>query len=59
MDEIRDEDIEMQVIRLGDGRPCAVRVIHRPSGREAVSEDGPTIRDNRDRAMAMLKSQLG
>jgi len=36
--DIRDEDVEMQLILLAD--------------------EGPTIADNRDRALAILRSQL-
>lgn len=49
----------MQVIRLRDGRPCAVRLIHRPSGIKAYADDGPTIEANRDRALTFLKAELG
>ena len=48
----------IDTIRVGGGRPCAIRVTHVPTGTVISVDDQPTIKQNRDRAMSVLQEPL-
>jgi protein subunit release factor A len=56
---IRPEDLRIDVIRVAGGKPCAVRVVHLPTGISAHAEDQETIAANRHLALSRLSELLG
>jgi protein subunit release factor A len=56
--EPRPEDLRIDVIRVADGNPCAVRITHLPTGTVVRSADEDSIEGNRERALLLLREAL-
>jgi protein subunit release factor A len=56
--DLSPEDVRVDVIRIAGDGPCAVRVTHVPTGTAVTVDDQLTIKDNRARAIALLREAL-
>jgi peptide chain release factor 2 len=57
--EIAPEDLRVDVMRMMGGGPCGVRITHIPSGTVVGVDDQPSTEENRERALFLLREQLG
>jgi protein subunit release factor A len=57
--KLRPEDLRIDIIRVVGGKPCAVRVVHLPTGTSASAEDEESIAANRELALIRLSDLLG
>jgi protein subunit release factor A len=56
--DIADGDLRFDVIRVGAGGPCVVRVTHLPTGTSATVDDQPSIPESRKLAYERLVALL-
>ncbi len=56
--ELASEDLRIDVGRQIGGGACSIRITHLPTGTTVTVDDQPTTKDNRNRAMAMLRESL-
>jgi protein subunit release factor A len=52
------EDLRIDVARMVDDGPCAVRVTHRPTGTTVEVNDQGSTDANRDVALARLREKI-
>jgi protein subunit release factor A len=52
------EDVRIDVARMVDGGPCAVRVTHTPTGTTVQVDDQASTDANRDLALDRLREKL-
>jgi protein subunit release factor A len=52
------EDLRIDVARMVDDSPCAVRVTHTPTGMTVQVDDQPSTDANRDLALVRLRDKL-
>ena len=55
--EFSSEELRTDTYR-SDKNDYAVRIVHLPTGTVVTSEDEPTVGQNRDRAMQLLRQAL-
>jgi protein subunit release factor A len=56
--DVPPEDLRIDVARMVDDGPCAVRVTHTPTGTTVVVDDQLSTEANRDLALARLREKL-
>ena len=58
IEDIEPSDLRIDVMRMADGLPCAVRITHLPTQTVVMADDQVSTEANRDRAMELLRDAL-